>query len=71
MGNGRMKDLDKEIMYVITLYEDKMTSELYDKVLDIKNLAKKRVDSGDFMPRVVEEGIRQLEELIDCEVKHK
>ena len=66
-----MKDLDKEIMYVITLYEDKMTSELYDKVLDIKNLAKKRVDSGDFMPRVVEEGIRQLEELIDCEVKHK
>jgi len=65
-----LKDLDKEIVFEMTLHQDKMTPALYDKVLDIKIMAKKRVDGGDYMPKVAEEAMVQLEELIDCEVKY-
>jgi len=70
MKQHDLNHLDREIQYEYALHEGKITPDVSDKILDIRNLAHKRIDSGDYMPRVIKEAIGQLEELIDCEVKY-
>ena len=71
MKRHDLNHLDREIGYEFNLHTDKLTTEMKDRILDIRILAQKRIDNGDYMPRVVHEAIVQLEELIDCEVRYK
>lgn len=71
MKQHDLDHLDREIGYEYNLHGDKITPVVADKILDIRSLAQKRIDNGDFMPRVIKEAVEQLEELIDCEVKFK